>query len=221
MNIKIYRFRKIAILTAIAAGLSTLTFNCAPGAFQSARQGASSMSSSSAGEVFSAPLKSPYVVMTVNQTYQTMLNVTGQTSSATAGQRDEFAARAGALADNPRLSNVSSPFQLAATSLAGEVCNGALARETAQADAARVLFQGVNFGATVSANSAAYRVVIDRLAESFWNRDLTASELAMLNTFYNEFITDLGAAATQTAQTRTLFLSACTGMLGSLDTYMY
>lgn len=209
-------------ITAILLGmgvLSTLTFNCAPSMFQSRRDAMSDLSSHGGPDVFDGPKRTPIVLMTARQTYKTFMNVTGQEGAQTNAQLTEYEARYSSLSVNDRLTNIGAPMQMAATSLAGEVCNGLLTREVAAAAAARKFFGQVNFGASVAQNNkAAFDSAVSVMANSFWNRQPTDEETAALNAFYSEFSAVAGNAA---AGTRNLYLAACTGMLASFDSYTY
>jgi hypothetical protein len=219
MNFKMNtKWTKITIILACMAGMSTLTFNCAPNMFMAAKGGSSDFSSM-IGDIFNAPSNSPFVLMTARQTYKTMLNVTGQEGAQTTTQVAEFGARAASLSTNDKLSNVNAPLQMAATSLAGEVCNGLLTKEAAAPAANRKFFAQVDFTKPASGNSqAAFDAAVSTMASSFWNRQPTAEEQGTLDSFYSDFAASAGTAA---AGTRNLYLGACTGMLGSFDTYTY
>jgi len=219
MNFKMnLKWKRISIIIVGMAGLSTLTFNCAPSMFQSAKS-ASNSSFGRVFDVFNAPKNSPYVLMTAKQTYKTFLNVTGQEGAQSNTQLNEFSARASSLSTNERLTNVNAPLQLAATSIAGEVCNGLLNKEVAAAAASRKFFSQVDFTKPVGQNSqSAFQSAVNVMAQSFWNRAPTADEAAQLNQFYNDFSATAGTAA---AGTRNLFLGTCTGMLASLESYTF
>lgn len=223
MKIK-QKWTRISLIVAAMAGLSTLTFNCAPSLFEKADSAGAASSSSTGGtespiDPFNAPKTSPYVLMTARQTYQTFLSVTGQSGAATAAQLTEFDARANSMATNERLSNVNAPLQMAATSLAGEVCNGLLTREAAAAAASRKFFAQVDFTRPAAQNSqAAFEASVAVMASSFWNRQPSADEKLALMNFYTDFSASAGTAA---AGTRNLYLAACTGMLAALDTYSF
>jgi hypothetical protein len=216
------KWRRISVLVAAMAGLSTLTFNCAPSMFQSSRFMSLSSSSSSTG-IFDAPKTSPYVLMTSKQTYQTMLNVTGQAQAATNTQNQEYNARSGSLSDNSNLTSLTAPMQMAMTSLAGEVCNGLVSKEIALDPASRHFFTQVDFKSAPAQNtSAAFEAAVGVMAQSFWNRAPTAGESALFGQFYADFIGGLtGNNAKSATQTKNLYLATCTAMLSSFDTYTY
>lgn len=211
------KWKRISLILAAMAGLSTLTFNCAPSMFQAKSGDFSSLSST--GDVFSAVRNSPYTLMTARQTYKTFLNVTGQEGAQTNNQLNEYTARFSTLATTDRVTNLNAPLQMAATSLAGEVCNGLLAKEVAAPAANRKFFGQVDFTRAASANTrAAFDSAIEVMANSFWSRPPSEEEKTMLGSFYTEFS---GSAGTAAAGTRTMYLAACTGMLAAFDTYTY
>lgn len=222
MNFKISRkWKKISMIVAGMVGLSTLTFNCAPSMFQSMKfgEGAGNGLLEAVEDIFSGPKKSPFAMMTAKQTYKTFLNVTGQEGAQTTTQLSEYDARFSSLSSNDRLSSINAPLQMAAVSLAGEVCNGLVTKETAAAASARRFFSQVDFTKPVSGNSqAAFSATVQVMANSFWGRSPTSDEASLLNQFYNEFS---ATAGTNTAGTRNLYLATCAAMLGSYDTYTY
>lgn len=216
-NLSLKRNLRIGIVILGLSGLSTLSFNCAPGLFKSADHSEESSSVGGQGSTpsFDKP-KAPWVLMTSEQVFQTMLNVTGQ-PVPTAAQRTEFDARTGALAGTDNLTNLNAPLALGATSLAGEVCNGLIVKESV-ANAVRKFFVGVNFGANPAANNAqAFANATSVMARSFYGRELKAEEASILSAFYTDFI----AGATAVDNTKDLYLSACAAMLSSTDALTY
>ncbi|MBX3023215.1 MAG: hypothetical protein KF799_16190 [Bdellovibrionales bacterium] len=210
------KWKRISLILAAMAGLSTLSFNCAPSMFQAPKGHGFSFSSF---DVFAAPKVSPYSLMTSRQTYKTFLNVTGQEGAATTAQQNEYDLRSATLATTDRLTNVNAPLQMAATSLAGEMCNGLLAKEIALPAASRRFFGQVDFARSAAQNTpAAFDAAVGMMATSFWGRAPSSEESKLLNSFYTEFSAGAGTAA---AGTRNLYLAACTGMLAAFDTYNY
>jgi len=217
-------FSKIARTTVVCVclvGLSTLTFNCGGQKFQSAGVSESSSLGGVTPGVYDKPV-SPYALMTGEQQFQSMLNVTGQ-AMPTPAQVTEYSLRQGALADNDNLAVVSAPLMMGSTSLAGEVCNGLLVKEKALAAAARTFFAPVDFTKTIAANSAqAFSTSAESLAQALYGRSLKVEEQSILSAFYAEFTGQLTAAeAAQTAQTTALYLSLCSGMLATFDSMTY
>ena len=210
--------RKLTSLIVIAGGMaltSTLMFNCAPSLFQANSGGSLNLASSLPPEVDAS--RSPIALMSVNELFHSMANVTAQTNQVPDDMRAEFGTRAGALADNPFVTSVNPPLQLAATALAGEACNGVIAREAASAADARRFFRGINFAAGPAEQSAeAIQDAVIAMAQAFWGRGPTADEVAQLR----QFAADLPEGASA-AQTRAVVLGTCTAMLASFDAITY
>lgn len=214
---KNFKMKQIAIIVAGMAGLSTLSFNCAPSLFESADYSYLNNSSTSL-DVFGDVKNSPTVLQNTGQVLETMASLTGQSMAISNNQRSEYDARTGALSQTDKLSDISAPLQLGATSLAGEFCNGLITQESA-GGATRKFFNGVNFGANLgSNNAAAYNSSIDAMARGFWGRGLSAEEQQILGAYYNDFVANAGTA---NAQTKNLYLSTCAAMLASFDAMTY
>lgn len=212
-----FRVKQFVIILAGMAGLSTLSFNCAPSLFQSSDYSYLNNSSTSV-DVFGDVKNSPTVLQNTGQVFESMAALTGQSFNISAAQRSEYDARTGALSQTDKLSDISAPLQLGATSLAGEFCNGVITRESA-AGAVRKFFNGVNFGANLAGNSlASYSSSTQIMAQTFWGRSLTAEEQQILNAYYNDFVASAGTA---NAQTRNLYLATCSAMLASFDAMTY
>lgn len=211
------KWRNIIMLVTAMSAVSTLTFNCAPSMFQ-----VSSLTSSSSSlgvDAFTKPQVSPVTLMSARQTYKTFLNVTGQEGAQTTAQLNEYESRANSLATNDRLSNINAPLQLAATSVAGEVCAGLLTKESGLVDSARKFLVGIDITKALAADAPElYQAAVGKMAVSFWGRQLTAAEGKLMSDFYTEFTSGSAASA---ATTRALYLATCTGMLASLDSYTY
>ncbi len=190
-------------------------------------QGASDLSSNSASSEPEATTDSeklgiPYALLSAEQTFASMLRVTNTTTVSTA-LSNEYDNRYGALAAGNDLSMANGPLMLGATSLAGEVCNSVVTAEKAQAAAARNFFGSVNFATGVSSvTDAQFNSSVRGMARSYWGRNETAAELALLQTFKGEFIAALAATArTQAASTSNLMLATCAAMLSSFDALSY
>ncbi|MBX2987999.1 MAG: hypothetical protein KF802_08875 [Bdellovibrionaceae bacterium] len=164
----------------------------------------------------------PYALLNSEQVYKSMLNVTGQ-AAPTNAQITEYGRRSGALAASGELDLINSPMLIGISSLAGEVCNGLLAKEIALAADQRQFFPGVNFAQGIGALPAAsFDDSVHRMARSFWGRDEKPEESAALVAFRADFLSTLTAQQqTQSASTRNLFLGTCAGMLASFDAYTY
>lgn len=210
------KWRNIAVITGGMVALSTLTFNCAPSMFLAMTSSGTSSSSSSVDQ-FSQVGRSPIALLNVNEAFNSMANVAGLTNNIPAAMRAEFNLRAGALADNPLVTNVNAPLQLATTAIAGEACNAIIAQEMGQTADQRRFFGGVDFTKGPAQQSAsAIQGALGALAQAFWNRAPTGDEMAQLQ----QFAADLPESAAAT-QTQAIALGACTAMLASFDAITY
>lgn len=206
------KWKNIAIVAFGMFGLSTLSFNCAPSLFQAKEFSSVTSNSMSPITVFNEP-KSPYVLMTSKQVYESMLNLTGQVNRKTSGQQTEFVGRAQSLADSSNLASVNAPMQLSTTSLAGEVCRRVINDEKSGA-VPRNLFNGVDFNAGPTGQAAGYTAAVSKMAQTFWGRNLSAVEGSHLTTFFQEFTNGVANTA---AETDKLYLATCAAMLASFD----
>jgi len=120
--------------------------------------------------------------------------------------------------------SVNAPMMLGFTALGAEVCGDLLRDERVAAQANRRIFRQVNFdGATVA--DAAIDDMIRRMARSFWQRNETPAELALLKAAITETLQlaqDNNTNVTFRGQTfrrgalRTTMLS-CSAMISSTD----
>ncbi|QDK45131.1 hypothetical protein DOM22_08160 [Bdellovibrio sp. ZAP7] len=190
-------------------------------------QGASDLSSTSSSgtateSTDSEALGMPYALLSAEQTFESMLRV-ANVSTVSAALSTEYANRYGALAAGNDLTMANGPLMLSATSLGGEVCNSVLATEKAEAAGSRDFFNSINFAAGVSSmTDAQFNASVRGMARSYWGRNETAEELALLQTFKSEFIAALAAnARTQAASTSNLMLATCAAMISSFDALSY
>ena len=212
------KWKRISIVVAGLCGLSTLSFNCAPSLFQSA-----TYSSSGSFNLFSTFTKvnTPVSLMTGEQIYESMLNVTGQSQAATTTQVDEYKSRINAFSPIDNLANMSSPMMLAASSLAGEVCNGLVTKEKGLAASSRRFFQGIDFTKKPSDNNAAgFMSAMDVFAVSAWGRHMSTEEQQVFSAYFEEFKSNV-TTTNNAAQTDNLCISACAAVLSSFDALVY
>jgi hypothetical protein len=205
------KWKKISVILGGMCALATLTFNCSPALFESAK----GSGSGSTFDTFSAfeSTNAPLTLLTAEQTYQSMLNVTGQSDAPVS--RTEYMGRFGTFSSTPTLTNLNSPLMLASTSLAGDICNNLIAKESA-GGATRRYFAAVNFSAAPDA--ASYQSAVAAMATSFWGRAISSEESGLLNGFY----TDMTSTGTKNAaMTRAVTLGACAAMLSSFDSLVY
>lgn len=216
------KWMNISVILFGMFGLSTLSFNCAPALFQAASVAPGTLGSSSLGDVISenpkeifVEPKSPFVLMTSKQMFQSMLNLTGQFNRKTAAQQTEFLARTQSLPDVSNVASVNAPLQLASTSLAGEVCRKLIDDEKA---GTRRIFTGVDFNAGPANQAAGYTASVTNMAIKFWGRSPSRSEASELTTFFQDFTSGVTNNA---AETDKLYLATCSAMLASFDAITY
>ena len=206
--------------------LSALLFvgfnNCAPPGVTQDYDLASTDRGGMSEEVDSEKLGIPYALLSAEQTLQSMMSVTNVTT-APAAVLTEYNTRYGALAAGNDLSMANAPLMLSSTSLAGEVCNTMITNEKALAAADRAFFSSLNFNAGISTMSDdVLKASIRGMARSFWGRNETQEEQALLLGFKQEFSDALAAnARTQAASSTNLMTAVCSAMLSSLDAITY
>lgn len=223
--------KNLSFVTVLFGCLSFYSFNCAPPSFNVANQSDKLVLNSNSlvpfDDVGMGTLDTktmlPYALQTADQVFNSFINLTEQPNFSNA-IRDEYGIREGAMSVTPDLKFVNAPMLIAITSLAGEVCNGLLARETAISDMSqRKYFSLVNFGQPVANfTEANYVSTVTQLANSFWGRAPSSEEIQLFTGFRTDFIAAIAPAqVTQTAQTRALAMSTCSAMLGSFDVFTY
>lgn len=216
------RVGRLLIILGGMVSVATFYTNCSPSSFQAAHSTHQSSTGFGCTKCFDKPA-SPITMMTSFQIFSTMLNVTEQNGNVDpqGSLKREYDARSGSLADNDNIAGVNAPLQMAATAVAGEVCNSLLTREQALGINGRKFFNGVNFGANLAGNtSSAYASSTEAMAQAYWGRSMTPDEMKIMNDFYADFVSSFGtqgAAAEQVRATRKLYLSACSAMLSSFD----
>ncbi len=226
---KLNVIKNVSILTLVFGGLSFYSFNCAPPSFQVADQNSLVLSSTDGviaedfGPLLDEKVTAPQALLTSEQVYESMMNLTGQKATVTNAQLGEFDRRSGAFGVSPELNKVNAPMMIALTSFSGEVCNGLVQREQNLAAAQRQYFQNVNFGMAIAQlNDTNYQDVVSKLTNSFMGRAPSSEEVTLFSTYRTEFIAAIPAAnVAQTAQTRALVLSTCAAVLSGFDLYTY
>jgi hypothetical protein len=213
------KWKNVAIIGFGMFGLSTLSFNCAPGLFQSANFSSTSVGSNGVVNLankFAEPI-SPYVLMTSKQVYESMLNLTGQVNRKTASQQTEFASRSQAMADTSNIASVNAPLQLGTTSVAGEICRKVINDEK-NGVVPRKLFAGVDFTTGPSSQAAGYSAAVRKMALTYWGREPDQAESEYITKFYQDFTSGVASTA---AETDKLYLATCAAMLASFDSMTY
>ncbi len=231
-NLKESKFRTLrnfGIITFIFGGLSLYSFNCAPPSFQIADNGSLQMSSTGdivpvdSSGVLSTTIQAPQALLTSEQVYESLMNLTGQKSTVTSSQLKEFSARSGSLPMEPSLDKINAPMLMALTSFSGEVCNGLVQQEKNLATDQRKFFQSINMGTAISnVTDANYQDALNKMSQAFMGRDLTSDELALFSQFKTDFIAGIPSnQTTSSTQTQYLMMSVCAAMLSSFDVYTY
>lgn len=212
------KWKSISVIIVGMFGLSTLSFNCAPSLFQAASY---NLSSTGLGIFSLDNIQSKYSLLSAEQSYQTMLNVTGQNLTGTAAQQTEYNQRFNSLGATNNLANLTGSLMLGSTSVAGEVCNGLVAKEKALAADARRFFRGINFTVRPSDNNlAAFLSAVDVLAVSAWGRNINAEEQVLFSQYFEEFKANL-KTTNNAQQTDNLCITACSAVLSSFDALVY
>lgn len=212
------KWKSISVILVGMFGLSTLSFNCAPSLFQSATY---SSSGSGLGLFSLDNIQSKYSLLTAEQSYQTMLNVTGQVLTGTGNQQNEYNQRFNSLAATNNLGNMTGSLMLGTTSLAGEICNGLVAREKGLTADARRFFKSINFAVKPSDNNVqSFLSAVDVLAVSAWGRNINAEEQQIFSAYFEEFKANL-KTTNNAQQTDNLCITACSAVLSSFDAMVY
>jgi len=223
--------KNVSIVAGLFGVLSFYGFNCAPPSFNVANQGANAILSSNGiipvddvgGSTLDQKTDLPYALLTSEQVFNSFINLTDQPNFSNTIM-NEYNLRSGTFSVTPDLKFMNAPMLFAITSLAGEVCNGLVAREQAIADTSqRKFFSNVNFAqAIANLDQESYTSTIGRLANSFWGRAPSSDEIQIFREFRTDFIAAIPAnQVNQAAQTRALALSTCTAMLATFDVYTY
>src|SRR5690606_22643482 len=109
----------------------------------------------------------------------------------------EFAKRKGSLSEYGYATQVTAPMLMAATAVAGEVCNKLIAVESAQAAGQRRIFNSINFSADpVQVTNQELREVTRRIARSCWLRNESDEEFEIIDSNFHEAFSSGGAAGT-------------------------
>jgi len=219
------KYIKMLLLIVPSMTLVALSFNnCSRyGALEESSDNASFGSAGAAEELNSEKLGLPYALLSAEQTITSMMKVANVTTASTA-LVNEYNSRYGSLAAGNDLSMANGPLMLGSTSLAGEVCNSLLIQEKAATDPiARNFFTSINFATGISSiTDASFEASIRGMARSFWGRNETVDELALLKQYKTEFNDALAATArTQAASSNNLMLATCAAMLSAVDAVTY
>lgn len=166
------------------------------------------------------PNKKPVLavsLMSANQYYQSLLNLTGLTTESDA-LRTEWNLRRTTFSDQGDILAVNPPTFFAMLSLSGQICQDFVASRNSLGEATRALFAGVSFDQPLSRlNDQQYTQFVQRI----WSRLLPSSPAPtpeILQEFVN-FKRNFARNAQDSPElTRNLIISTCAALLGSLDT---
>lgn len=211
--------KKLVLIAGLTTALVMGFQNCARAPF--GPTGGSADSSSLGGTIIE-PMQNPYALLTGEQVLKSMTNVTNLTAGGAAipgAVTTEYNRRVGAFAIITDMKALSSPMMIGLTSLAGEICNQVIVKESA-AGATRFLFTGVDFtkpaSNIASVPNATFDTVVRGLARNFWGRNETVEELGIIQASKGEFL-----AANASATTASLMVYTCAAMLSSVDSFSY
>lgn len=225
---KLRVLKNIGIITAIFGGLSLYSFNCAPPSFKIADQGSLVMASTGDvitgnGPLLDTKVVAPQALLTSEQIYESLMNLTGQKESVTNSQLQEFDRRSGSFGVSPELEKVNAPMMIALTSFSGEVCNGLVKKEQDLDAAQRQYFKNINFNAAAGqVTEANYQDAISKMINSFIGRAPSSEEVTLFTQYKTDYMAAIPAnQVNQTAQTKSLMLSTCAAILSSFDVYTY
>ncbi len=120
-----------------------------------------------------------------------------------------YSSKAGTISETGAVSTLTAPMLMAATSIAGEVCEDLIINERS----APRIFIGVNLSGTAMPATSSMQDAMRRIARSCWSRDEDPTEAEIImGSMQSAF---QGASGANTAHDAALFM--CTSMLGALD----
>jgi hypothetical protein len=159
-----------------------------------------------------------YALMTGRQAFDSMLKVTGQ-DAATSGQMNTFNQNVRVMATGQNVDLINGPMLIANATLASSVCDGLIAKESAQAASARKFFANIDFTkGPASLSSAQFLMTTDAMAKAFYGREQMQDEAMAFNDFRTDFMSTLSATeSSQAAMTRKMVIGVCAAMLTSFD----
>lgn len=223
MNMKSLNTKKSLQILALSASMLVMYQNCGPGVLNSSnsssvaptnqQQQQYTLNENGVTEFHDA--KAVGVSYSEN-TFTSMLQQTGVITPS-ANTRNAVTAQFTKLPETGRSDSVTAPMFVSITTVAGELCNDLVAQERALAAANRRFYGGVDFNAGPASISAATKDdMIRRLARSFWARNESVQEKALILAAFNGQFTSATTADTPRAA---MFL--CSAMLSSLDAHKY
>ena len=164
----------------------------------------------------------PVALLSYEQVFKSMVSVTGVPANNGAINQ-EFDRRSSLFASSYDLKNVNPPMLMGIANLASVFCNQTLNTEVGAASTARKFFTDVDFNRNVASFTDPILVSsAEKMALSFWGRNLSADEISLLKNSKAEFLADYTATELNaTASSRNLALYTCTAMLASNDSYTF
>ncbi|MEK7357204.1 MAG: hypothetical protein AAB250_12195 [Bdellovibrionota bacterium] len=196
--------------------------NCGPGILNSSTQsstdgGAGPGTFTTTGDGVTEIIDSKTVGISYSEnTFSSMQNQTGVTAPST-NTRNAVTAQFTKLPETGRSDSVTAPMWVSITTVAGELCTDLVTQERGLAAAQRRFYGQINFTTgPESITAGAKDDVIRRLARSFWARNETPQEKALILSALNGQFTSTVAADTNNAA-----MFVCTAMLSSLDAHKY
>lgn len=120
-----------------------------------------------------------------------------------------YSSKAGTISETGAVSTLTAPMLMAATSIAGEVCEDLIAREKT----APRIFIGFNLSGSMLPATSSLQDAMRRIARSCWSRDEDPDEgQIIMDAVQTAF---QGSTSVNTGHDAALFM--CTSMLGALD----
>lgn len=209
---------RLSLLTVLAL-VSLLSYqNCAPGALNS-KSSSSTAFSDCGGSVCEVVDTNTVAVVNSQNVLSAMVNKAGVVAPSNT-TKTAFTNQSTKLPETGSVSQITAPMWMAVATIGSEVCNDLINQETATG-ATRRVFNSVDFtlgpaSLKAVANDSARNDVIRRMARSFWSRNESAQELALIKSGLDESFT--GATA---GDTKKEMLYACIAMISSTDAIKY
>ncbi len=120
-----------------------------------------------------------------------------------------YSSKAGTISETGAVSTLTAPMLMAATSIAGEICEDLIQNEKV----APRIFIGYNLTGTSLPNAGSMQDAMRRIARSCWSRDEDPTEAQIILGSVNSAFA--GANGSNITHDSALFM--CTSMLGALD----
>lgn len=211
----LHEVKVIGMIITLTFITSTFGFACSS-AFQGtgAMLGHTSLSSSSGEETINTSAKTAAVPI-LSQAYSSLLSSL-QVPTPSSNTINEFKGRFQTLSDTGRANTVGAPTTLAFLSLAGQVCLDRISFEAIAANP-KDIFSPIDLNALPAATvtESNLKIVINKLARSFWQRNETEAEQAILIQAVKD---SMALDTTENAnKTKEAVLFLCTAMATSLS----